>query len=136
MVRWHDGIERTPHADNLEPDGRPNSTPHRCFSSLLYLNDDYDGGETFLPGYGVRLRPEAGTLILFGAAAVRIPLTTIGLLQYLAPILQFAIGVGIRGEDMPASRWAGFGLVWIAVALFTWDSVRARRLAPVAVARA
>ncbi|HEY6888263.1 MAG TPA: hypothetical protein VI300_10800, partial [Solirubrobacter sp.] len=72
-------------------------------------------------------------LILFGAAAVRIPLTTIGLLQYLAPILQFAIGVGIRGEAMPASRWAGFTLVWIAVALFTWDSLRARRLALVAV---
>jgi chloramphenicol-sensitive protein RarD len=72
-------------------------------------------------------------LILFGAAAVRIPLTTIGLLQYLAPILQFAIGVGIRGEAMPASRWAGFTLVWIAVALFTWDSLRARRLALVTV---
>jgi chloramphenicol-sensitive protein RarD len=70
-------------------------------------------------------------LILFGAAAVRIPLTTIGLLQYLAPILQFAIGVGIRREAMPASRWAGFGLVWVAVALFTWDSLRARRLAPI-----
>ncbi|WP_372518032.1 EamA family transporter RarD [Solirubrobacter ginsenosidimutans] len=72
-------------------------------------------------------------LILFGAAAVRIPLTTIGLLQYLAPILQFAIGVGIRGEAMPASRWAGFTLVWIAVALFTWDSLRIRRLAAVTV---
>ena len=72
-------------------------------------------------------------LLLFGGAATRLRLTSIGLLQYLAPILQFAIGVGIRGEDMPASRWAGFGLVWIAVALFTWDSVRARRLVPVIV---
>ncbi|HWK28442.1 MAG TPA: EamA family transporter RarD [Solirubrobacter sp.] len=67
-------------------------------------------------------------LVLFGAAAVRIPLTMIGLLQYMAPILQFAIGVGIRHEAMPASRWAGFALVWVAVSIFTWDSLRARRL--------
>ena len=66
-------------------------------------------------------------LILFGAAAVRIPLTTIGLLQYLAPILHFAIGVGINGEEMPASRWAGFALVWTAIAVFTYDSLSARR---------
>jgi chloramphenicol-sensitive protein RarD len=66
-------------------------------------------------------------LILFGAAAIRIPLTTIGLLQYLAPILQFGIGVGVRGEHMPVSRWIGFGLVWLAVIVFTADSVRARR---------
>ncbi|HEX6026220.1 MAG TPA: EamA family transporter RarD [Solirubrobacter sp.] len=72
-------------------------------------------------------------LLLFGAAAVRISLTTIGLLQYIAPSMHFAIGVTIRGEDMPASRWIGFGLVWIAVAVFTWDSLRSRR--PVAVRR-
>jgi chloramphenicol-sensitive protein RarD len=73
-------------------------------------------------------------LMLFGTAAVRIPLTTIGLLQYLAPILQFGIGVGIKHEHMPPARWAGFVLVWVAVALFTWDSLRQRRL--VAVRRA
>ena len=82
--------------------------------------------------------PAAGSstavpLMLFGAAAVRIPLTTIGLLQYLAPIMQFAIGVAIRHEAMPASRWAGFALVWIAIVVFTYDSLRARRLAPVTV---
>lgn len=77
-------------------------------------------------------------LMLFGTAAVRIPLTTIGLLQYLAPIMQFGIGVGIRGEEMPASRWIGFGLVWIAVIVFTADSLRARRrlAAPVPLAAA
>lgn len=67
LVRWHEGLELTPHADNLEPDGSPNATPHRAFSSLMYLNDDYDGGETYFPGHGIRLKPEAGTLILFGA---------------------------------------------------------------------
>ena len=72
-------------------------------------------------------------LILFGAAAVRIPLTTIGLLQYIAPIMQFLIGVAIYGEEMPLSRWLGFTLVWTAVIVFTADSVRARsqRLAAV-----
>jgi len=69
-------------------------------------------------------------LILFGAAAIRIPLTTIGLLQYLAPILQFGIGIGVRGEHLPTSRWIGFGLVWLAVIVFTGDSLRARRRRP------
>jgi hypothetical protein len=67
LVRWHEGLELTPHADNVEPDGRPNATPHRCFSSLIYLNDSYEGGETYFPGYGVRLKPETGALVLFGA---------------------------------------------------------------------
>jgi hypothetical protein len=67
LVRWPEGVELTAHTDNMEPDGAPNSTPHRCYSSLMYLNEDYDGGETFFPGFNVRLKPEAGTLILFGA---------------------------------------------------------------------
>ena len=70
-------------------------------------------------------------LMLFGAAAIRIPLVTIGLLQYLAPIMHFGIGAGINGEEMPPSRWAGFALVWLAIAVFTWDSLRARRLVTV-----
>jgi chloramphenicol-sensitive protein RarD len=72
-------------------------------------------------------------LMLFGAAAVRIPLTTIGLLQYLAPIMHFAIGVGIKHEAMPASRLVGFVLVWAAIVVFTYDSLRARRAVPVTV---
>jgi chloramphenicol-sensitive protein RarD len=72
-------------------------------------------------------------LMLFGAAAVRIPLTTIGLLQYLAPIMHFAIGVGIKHEAMPASRLVGFVLVWLAIVVFTYDSLRARRVVPVPV---
>lgn len=63
-------------------------------------------------------------LVLFGAAAIRIPLTSLGLLQYIAPILQFLIGVVILGETMPPARWFGFVLVWIALMIFTWDSVR------------
>ncbi|MEV5326607.1 EamA family transporter RarD [Nonomuraea sp. N2-4H] len=66
-------------------------------------------------------------LICFGAAAIRVPLSTIGLLQYIAPILQFACGVLIAKEVMPPSRWIGFSIVWLALAIFTYDSIRAAR---------
>jgi chloramphenicol-sensitive protein RarD len=73
-------------------------------------------------------------LLLFGAGARLIPLSTMGMLQYIAPILQFAWGVFVVHESMPASRWIGFGLVWLALAIFTFDALRNRRkqaLAPV-----
>lgn len=67
-------------------------------------------------------------LLLFGFAARRIPLTVMGMLQYLAPTLQLLWAVLIAGEPMPASRWFGFALVWVALAIFTVDAVhRARR---------
>jgi chloramphenicol-sensitive protein RarD len=65
-------------------------------------------------------------LLLFGAAARRIPLTTLGTLQYLAPTLQFLLGVVVYGEVMPAERWIGFGLVWVALVIFTGDLLRSR----------
>ncbi|MGW4891384.1 EamA family transporter RarD [Kitasatospora sp. NPDC004240] len=63
-------------------------------------------------------------LLFFGAAAVRVPLTMLGLLQYLAPLFQFLIGVAVFHESMPPARWAGFALVWAALAVLTWDAVR------------
>lgn len=66
-------------------------------------------------------------LICFGAAATRVPMVTLGLLQYLAPILQFIIGVAIRHEPMSTGRWLGFAIVWLALALFAYDAVRAAR---------
>jgi chloramphenicol-sensitive protein RarD len=66
-------------------------------------------------------------LVLFSAAATRVPMVALGLLQYLAPILQFALGVLWFHEDMPAGRWAGFGLVWAALMVFTVESLRHRR---------
>ena len=66
-------------------------------------------------------------LVCFGGAAIRVPMVTLGLLQYLTPSLQFALGVVYFHEDMPLGRWTGFGLVWIALAIFTVDSVRHRR---------
>ncbi len=66
-------------------------------------------------------------LVCFGGAAIRVPLVTLGLLQYLTPTLQFALGVFYFHEDMPAGRWIGFGLVWVALGIFTLDLVRQRR---------
>ncbi|WP_327354145.1 EamA family transporter RarD [Streptomyces sp. NBC_01304] len=66
-------------------------------------------------------------LICFGAAAIRVPLSTLGLLQYLAPVFQFGLGVVYFHEAMPPERWAGFGLVWLALALLTWDALRSAR---------
>lgn len=66
-------------------------------------------------------------LICFGAAATRVSMVSLGLLQYLAPVVQFALGVVVLGEDMPAGRWVGFALVWVALALFTFEAVTRRR---------
>jgi len=62
-------------------------------------------------------------LILFGVAARRIPLSTVGFLQYLAPTLQFLIGVFIYHEDFPPSRILGFSLIWLALLIYSLDSV-------------
>ncbi|KOG13366.1 protein rarD [Streptomyces viridochromogenes] len=66
-------------------------------------------------------------LICFGAAAIRVPLSTLGLLQYLAPTFQFLLGVVYFHEAMPAERWAGFSLVWLALTILTWDALRTAR---------
>ncbi|WP_308066787.1 EamA family transporter RarD [Microtetraspora sp. AC03309] len=66
-------------------------------------------------------------LLFFSAAAIRVPLTVVGLLQYIAPVLQFLCGVLVAHETMPDSRWAGFAIVWLALSVFTWDSLRAAR---------
>jgi chloramphenicol-sensitive protein RarD len=99
---------------------------------LLWLGDSGDGTFTseggghavLLMGGGIAT---AVPLILFGAAAVRIPLATVGLLQYIAPVMQFLIGVLVYDEPMPASRLAGFALVWLALAVFMADALRALR---------
>ena len=63
-------------------------------------------------------------LLFFSAAVTRVPLTVIGMLQYLAPVLQFLVGLLIVGEAMPAPRWIGFGLVWIAITVLSVDGLR------------
>ncbi|GAB3461460.1 EamA family transporter RarD [Actinophytocola sediminis] len=66
-------------------------------------------------------------LLAFGGAAVRIPLSVVGLLQYLAPVLQFGFGVLVFREDMPPERWLGFGIVWLGLIILTIDGTRRTR---------
>ncbi|WP_245192802.1 EamA family transporter RarD [Kocuria sp. JC486] len=61
-------------------------------------------------------------LLLFGLAAARLPLSTVGMLQYIAPILQFLLAVLYLHEAMPLERWLGFGIVWAAVVLLVVDA--------------
>lgn len=62
-------------------------------------------------------------LLFFAAAARRIPLVTIGLIQFMTPMLQLLIGVAVLGEHVSGALWVGFGIVWIALVLLTIDSV-------------
>ncbi|HST50308.1 EamA family transporter RarD [Jatrophihabitans sp.] len=87
------------------------------------------GNALLLAGTGV---VTAVPLLLFGAAASRLPLTSIGLLQYLAPTLQFLVGVGLRHEPMPLARLLGFVLVWVALVVLTVDALTRRRAAALA----
>jgi chloramphenicol-sensitive protein RarD len=66
-------------------------------------------------------------LLFFAAAARRLPLTLIGLTQYLAPLIQFILGVAVLGEAMPTERWIGFALVWVALIVLTIDMFFAGR---------
>jgi len=66
-------------------------------------------------------------LLLFNGSATRLPFTTIGLLQYITPTLQFSVGVWIRHEDMPTARWIGFLIIWVSLATLGTDLVRSSR---------
>lgn len=66
----------------------------------------------------------ATPLLLFAAGARRLPLSTMGLAQYIAPILQLIVGVVLLREAMPIERWIGFGIVWLALAILTIDMFR------------
>ncbi len=105
--------------------------PAVAFLATLEVNGDAafghagPGAALLLGGAGI---VTAVPLILFAASARRVPLVTLGLLQYLAPVLQFLLGVLLFDEAMPTVRWIGFALVWLALVLFTVDQVgHARR---------
>ena len=109
---------------------------------LIWLSRD--GGATFGSGVGHSLLlastglVTAIPLICFGAAAIRVSMTTIGLLQYLAPTIQFALGILFFHEEMTTAKWVGFILVWLALVLFTSEALRhrSRQLREAAVASA
>lgn len=68
-------------------------------------------------------------LLLFAAAARRIPLVTVGLIQFITPMLQLVVGVTLLHEHVTGRLWIGFGIVWVALVLLSVDSVRAARAA-------
>jgi chloramphenicol-sensitive protein RarD len=69
-------------------------------------------------------------LLFFAGAATRLPLSTMGLLQYVTPVMQFAIGVLILRESTSFALLCGFSLVWIALAILGFDGVRHRQRTP------
>ncbi|GGQ70578.1 EamA family transporter RarD [Couchioplanes azureus] len=97
---------------------------------LWWLNGDAQFGQvsawhtTLMVLSGVAT---AVPLLLFAGAANRVPLVGLGILQYVAPILQLACGILLFHEPMPPARLAGFALVWIALVIFTVDGVRGAR---------
>ena len=66
-------------------------------------------------------------LLLFNGSTNRLPFTTIGLLQYITPTLQFSIGVWVLNEDMPTARWIGFLIIWAALFTLAFDLVKSSR---------
>jgi chloramphenicol-sensitive protein RarD len=91
-------------------------------------------GNTFVTGSAwhvvllVLAGPVTGVpLLLYAGAARRLPLTMTGLLQYITPVIQLALGLTVFHEDMPPARLLGFGLVWAALAVLTIDVLRSKR---------
>ncbi len=66
-------------------------------------------------------------LLLFNGSTNRLPFTTIGLLQYITPTLQFSIGVWVLNEDMPTARWIGFLIIWVALLALAIDLIKSSR---------
>jgi chloramphenicol-sensitive protein RarD len=104
--------------------------PALVLLAVLHAHGDGTAGNhgtghlLLLVGSGVAT---AVPLLLFAAATSRIPLSTVGLLQYLTPSMQLAIGVFVYDEPMPPLRLVGFAVVWLALAVFTVDTLRAVR---------
>lgn len=92
-----------------------------------------DGSGQFATNWGLTaLLISAGAitaipLLLFNGSTTRLPYSTIGLLQYITPTIQFSIGVWVRHEDMPAARWVGFVVIWMALVTLGTDLVKSSR---------
>jgi chloramphenicol-sensitive protein RarD len=105
-----------------------------AFGYLLVLEIIGDGAFGNQPLWVLILLVLAGVvtglpLLMFGAAARLIPLSTLGFLQYIAPTLQFLIGIVVYREPFSPDRLLGFGLIWIALAVFSFEGFVARRKA-------
>ncbi len=98
---------------------------------LIYLGSQGTGQFGQSPGLTILLISAGAVtaipLLLFNGSTTRLPYSTIGLLQYITPTIQFSIGVWIRHEDMPAARWVGFVVIWLALIALAVDLVRSSR---------
>ncbi len=63
-------------------------------------------------------------LLLYGAGAKHLNLTTLGMLQYITPTMQMLWALFVTQEHLSASRWVGFIIIWVAVAIYLWDILR------------
>lgn len=98
---------------------------------LIYIGNQGDGQFGHSAGLTLLLisagAVTATPLLLFNGSTTRLPYSTIGLLQYITPTIQFSIGVWVRHEDMPAARWIGFVIIWFALIALGIDLVRSSR---------
>ena len=98
---------------------------------LLYIGNQGTG--EFGHGWGLTaLLVGAGAvtaipLLLFNGSTNRLPFTTIGLLQYITPTIQFSIGVWVLNEEMPTARWIGFLMIWAALVALAFDLIKSSR---------
>ncbi|WP_019632370.1 EamA family transporter RarD [Actinomadura atramentaria] len=119
-----------PSAESLAVETAIMFVPALVFASVLEARGDAAfahhgvGHALLLAAAGI---VTAVPLMLFNAAATRLPLSAVGMLQYLTPALQFLIGLLVQHEEMPASRWTGFVLVWGALVVLTGDGLVAGR---------
>ena len=66
-------------------------------------------------------------LLLFNGSTTRLPYSTIGLMQYITPTIQFSIGVWVNNDAMPTARWVGFIFIWLALTTLAIDLLRSGR---------
>ena len=96
--------------------------------ALVYIGWGVAQGKSTFTGSYSLLLVSAGILtavplLMFAFAASRSSLTTLGILQYISPLLQFLVGLFLFGEQMPWQRWVGFSLVWVAVVMFSAEGL-------------
>lgn len=119
-----------PAAEGLFVESAVLALPALAYLGWLTVDGDATFGHVSVGHTALLVSAGAATaipLLLFAGAANRLPLTGLGMLQYLAPILQLGCGVLIFHEPMPPARLAGFALVWAALIVFTVDALRNSR---------
>ncbi|MSV39501.1 MAG: EamA family transporter RarD [Actinobacteria bacterium] len=105
------------------------SVPYLAY--LIYIGNQGNGQFGHSPGLTLLLISAGAItaipLLLFNGSTTRLPLTVIGLLQYITPTIQFSIGVWVRHEDMPPARWVGFLFIWLALTALALDLIKSSR---------